>query len=96
MEVTTLKTLGEYQGKQTLYFQQTPQVLETLRRLHEFARHMTLSKNLILQLHAMLYRYHAGQGGIWKSADNQKDLFHLENNFLGFATSWGYYPKILR
>lgn len=120
-QLMMLKTLGEYQGKQALYFQQTPEVLETLRQvslvessessnriegvvaphhrieaivlkntkpinrseqeiagyrdvlslIHESAKNMPFSKNLILQLHSMLYRYHPGRGGMWKAADNQ-------------------------
>ncbi|MFQ5760675.1 MAG: Fic family protein [Acidiferrobacterales bacterium] len=32
-ELATLRRLGEYRGKQALYFQQSPEVLETLRRV---------------------------------------------------------------
>ena len=120
-QLSILKVLGEYQGKQALYFKQTPEILETLRQtsivesaessnriegitaphhriekivlkttkprnrseqeiagyrdalalIHESHEHMHLSTNLILQLHAMLYRYHAGTGGHWKLTDNK-------------------------
>ncbi len=32
-ELATLRRMGEYRGKQALYFQQSPEVLETLRRV---------------------------------------------------------------
>lgn len=120
-QLSTLKKIGEYRGKQELYIRQTPETLASLRQLsivessessnriegivaphhrveaivlkeatpknrseqeiagyrdalaliHESAKHMTLSTNLILQLHNMLYRYSSGKGGHWKITDNQ-------------------------
>ena len=32
---------------------------------------MAFSVNVMLQLHTMLYRYHAGQGGRWKATQNE-------------------------
>ena len=32
-DISTLKTIGEYKGKQELFFRQTPEVLETLRQV---------------------------------------------------------------
>ena len=32
-DVTILKKLGEYKGRQALYFQQTPEILKMLKRL---------------------------------------------------------------
>ncbi len=44
---------------------------DALNLIHESARGMAFSVNVILQLHTMLYRYHAGQGGRWKMAQNE-------------------------
>lgn len=44
---------------------------DALNLIHESARDMAFSVNVILQLHTMLYRYHAGQGGRWKMAQNE-------------------------
>ncbi len=44
---------------------------DALNLIHESAREMGLSTNVILQLHTMLYRYQAGQGGRWKAAQNE-------------------------
>jgi len=44
---------------------------DALNLIHESARDMALSVNVILQLHTMLYRYHAGRGGRWKMSQNQ-------------------------
>ena len=32
-QITTLKTIGEYKGKQALFFHQTPEVLNSLKRV---------------------------------------------------------------
>jgi Fic family protein len=42
-----------------------------LNLIHESASEMVFSVNVILQLHGMLYRYHAGAGGRWKMAPNE-------------------------
>jgi len=44
---------------------------DALNLIHESAREMACSVNVILQLHTMLYRYHAGAGGRWKMAQNE-------------------------
>lgn len=44
---------------------------DALQLLHESASEMPLSASVILQLHAMLYRYMAAEGGRWKSTDNE-------------------------
>ncbi len=44
---------------------------DALNLIHESSREMAISINVILQLHTMLYRYHPGQGGRWKAAQNQ-------------------------
>lgn len=44
---------------------------DALNLLHESARDMAFSVNVVLQLHAMLYRYHAGAGGRWKATQNE-------------------------
>lgn len=44
---------------------------DALNLIHESARDMAVSVNVILQLHTMLYRYHAGQGGRWKATQNE-------------------------
>jgi len=44
---------------------------DALNLIHESASEMDLSVNVILQLHTMLYRYHAGQGGRWKMTQNE-------------------------
>ena len=120
-DMTILKKLGEYKGRQALYFQQTPEILKTLKQLaiiessessnrlegitapyqrikalalkdtipanrseqeiagyrdvlnliHESGEHMKFSTNIILQCHAMLYRYMPDEGGRWKMVDNE-------------------------
>jgi Fic family protein len=120
-QVSNLRLLGEYRGKQQLYSRQRPQVLAALRTvaivessessnrlegitapaprlkelvlsgtkpvnrseqeiagyrdalnlLHESAREMPFTPNVILQLHALVYRYHPAAGGRWKMADNE-------------------------
>jgi len=116
----TLRAIGEYRGKQALFFRQAPEVLKKLRQvaivessessnrlegvtvpasrlkalvikhtmprdrseqevagyrdalglIHESARQMPFSPNVILQLHTTLCRYMPAPGGRWKSADN--------------------------
>ena len=44
---------------------------DALNLIHESAREMAFSVNVILQLHTMLYRYHGGPGGRWKMAQNE-------------------------
>ena len=44
---------------------------DALNLIHESARDMAFSVNVMLQLHTMLYRYHAGQGGRWKATQNE-------------------------
>ncbi|PCH52982.1 MAG: cell filamentation protein Fic [Flavobacteriaceae bacterium] len=129
--VTTLKALGEYRGRQTLFKNQIPEVLKRLKEnaviesaissnriegvevsprrakdllererpprdrpeqevagyrdalahIHSgsaqaqnlsqvFSEEMPFTPHVVLQLHEMLYRYQAGQGGSWKWEDN--------------------------
>lgn len=125
-QVSTLRSIGEYQGKQELYFKQSPEILKGLQQvsiiessessnrlegiiaphhriadlvlknttpidrseqeiagyrdalnlIHQSAKHMPFSINVILQLHAWLYRYQSIQGGQWKIADNQITEIH--------------------
>lgn len=44
---------------------------DALNLIHESARDMAFSVNVILQLHTILYRYHAGLGGRWKTTQNE-------------------------
>lgn len=44
---------------------------DALNLIHESAREMAFSVNVILQLHTILYRYHPGSGGRWKSTQNE-------------------------
>lgn len=46
---------------------------DALNLIHESARDMAFSVNVILQLHTMLYRYHTGLGlgGRWKMTQNE-------------------------
>jgi Fic family protein len=44
---------------------------DALNLIHESARDMAFSVNVMLQLHTMLYRYHAGPGGRWKATQNE-------------------------
>lgn len=43
---------------------------DVLNLIHESHPHMTFTVNVILQLHSMLYRYLAAEGGRFKPADN--------------------------
>ena len=120
-DASTLQKIGEYKGKQALFTQQTPEILESLRQvaivestessnrlegitaprerveaiilkasmpatrseqeiagyrdalalIHESARHMGFTVNVVLQLHSMIYRYLPAEGGRWKMADNE-------------------------
>jgi Fic family protein len=120
-QAATLRAVGEYRGKQALFYRQAPEVLKGLREvaviessessnrlegvvvapnrlkaliahntqprdrseqevagyrdalalIHEAAREMRLSPNLILQLHGTLYRFMPTPGGRWKAADNE-------------------------
>jgi Fic family protein len=44
---------------------------DALSLIHETAVDMPFSPNLLLQLHGMLYRHQAAEGGRWKMTDNQ-------------------------
>jgi len=119
--LATLRSLGQFRGRQDLFRRQAPEVLAALREaaviessessnrlegvtapreriealilrpstprdrseeeiagyrdvlnlIHERAPEMEFTSNVILQLHGMLYRYHAGLGGKWKVAPNE-------------------------
>ncbi len=116
----TLRAIGEYRGKQELFFRQAPEVLRGLRQIaiiessessnrlegvtvspgrlkalivkhtkpldrseqevagyrdalaliHESAREMRFTPNVVLQLHSTLYRFMPAPGGKWKQTDN--------------------------
>jgi Fic family protein len=124
--LSILRTLGEYRGKQALYFKQSPEILKGLQQvaiiessessnrlegitapheriadlvtkntdpkdrseqeiagyrdalqlIHQSAGHMPFSINVILQLHALIYRYHPHPGGEWKKSDNEITEVH--------------------
>jgi Fic family protein len=42
-----------------------------LRLIHESHAGMAFTANVLLQLHGLLFRYLPGEGGFWKSTDNQ-------------------------
>ena len=44
---------------------------DALNLIHESHAEMAFSVNVVLQLHSMLYRYHAAEGGRWKAAANE-------------------------
>jgi Fic family protein len=44
---------------------------DALELIHQTARNMPVSVNVILQLHTLLYRYHSGTSGRFKPTDNQ-------------------------
>jgi len=119
-QLATLRAIGEYRGKQALFYQQAPEALKRLRQvavvessessnrlegvtvaanrlkaivlkhtlpkdrseqevagyrdalalIHESARDMAFTPNVMLQLHAMMYRYMPNPGGRWKQTDN--------------------------
>lgn len=125
-QLSTLRTIGEYQGKQELYFNQSPEILKGLQQvaviesnessnrlegitaphariaeliiknkvpkdrseqeiagyrdalnlIHQSSEHMPFSLNVILQLHAWIYRYLPNPGGQWKTADNEITEVH--------------------
>lgn len=125
-QLTTLRTIGEYQGKQELYFKQSPEILKGLQQvaviessessnrlegitapheriaklvkedttpkdrseqeiagyrdalnlIHQSATHMPCSINVILQIHAWIYRYLPHSGGQWKTTDNEITEIH--------------------
>ena len=119
-DASTLRSLGEFRGRQELCERQRPEVLTSMRQvariesmessnrlegvlaarerveqlaleseapssrseqeiagyrdalglLHEAGRKAPFQVGVIRQLHSMLYKYEAGQGGDWKSVDN--------------------------
>lgn len=121
LQATALKKIGEFQGKQALFARQTPEILESMRRvariestessnriegvtaprarveaivqdetrpqdrseqeiagyrdslemIHESAQYMAMSVPTVRQLHSMMYRYMAEDGGDWKRVDNK-------------------------
>lgn len=129
-QLTILRTLGEYQGKQELYFKQSPEILKGLQQvaiiessessnrlegitaphhriaelithnttpkdrseqeiagyrdalnlIHQSAKHMSFSLNVILQLHSWLYRYLPTTGGQWKTTDNEIIEIHPDGS----------------
>jgi Fic family protein len=44
---------------------------DALALIHESAQHMSFTVNVVLQLHALIYRYAPGQGGRFKMTDNE-------------------------
>jgi Fic family protein len=44
---------------------------DAMRLIHQDSEHITVSVNMILQLHNWLYRHMGEQGGHWKSIDNE-------------------------
>lgn len=44
---------------------------DALGMIHDSAPHMPLSPRLVLQIHQTIHRYLPGEGGQWKSADNE-------------------------
>lgn len=117
----TVRLIGEYKGKQELFKEQSPQVLETLRQaaiiqstessnriegitaplerikelvaekttprdrseqeiagyrdvlttIHTSYAHIPFTPGVVLQLHRDLYQFTVGEGGRWKSVDNE-------------------------
>lgn len=120
-DLATLRAIGEYRGKQTLYFNQSPEILKGLQQvaviessessnrlegitaphkriaelitqnneprdrseqeiagyrdalnlIHQSAKFMPISNNVVLQLHSWLYKYLPHSGGSWKTVDNE-------------------------
>jgi Fic family protein len=120
-DLSTLKRLGEFRGRQELFRQRSPEALELLKRvaviesaessnriegvtaphdriealvmrptapanrseqeiagyrdalnlIHETAREMAFSVNVVLQVHTVLYRFLSGGGGRWKMTSNE-------------------------
>ncbi len=127
-QLTVLRAIGEYQGKQELYFKQSPEILKGLQQvaiiessessnrlegitaphhriadlithdtmpkdrseqeiagyrdalnlIHQSAKHMSLSINVVLQLHSWIYRYLPNYGGQWKTTDNEITEIHTD------------------
>ncbi|WP_293081280.1 Fic family protein [Moorena sp. SIO4A1] len=117
----TIRLIGEYKGKQELFKEQSPQVLQTLLQaaiiqstessnriegitvplerikelvaekttprdrseqeiagyrdvlstIHSSYAHIPFTPGVVLQLHRDLYQFSVGEGGRWKSVDNQ-------------------------
>ena len=44
---------------------------DALALIHESAKHMRFTNDVILQIHSLIYRYMANPGGKWKSVDNE-------------------------
>lgn len=44
---------------------------DALQLIHESHAHMAFTTNVVLQLHAMLFRYLPSEGGVWKATDNE-------------------------
>jgi Fic family protein len=44
---------------------------DALELVHQAWKEMPFATNTVLQLHGMLYRYHAADGGRWKPTDNE-------------------------
>ncbi|MGI2909484.1 Fic family protein [Tolypothrix sp. VBCCA 56010] len=122
----TIRLIGEYKGKQELFKEQAPQVLETLRQaaiiqstessnriegitaplerikelvaekttprdrseqeiagyrdvlttIHTSYAHIPFTPGVVLQLHRDLYQFTVGEGGRWKSVDNEISETH--------------------
>src|SRR3990167_10717704 len=120
-QISTLRSLGEYRGKQALFFKQSTEALKSLQLvakiessessnrlegielphkkieelvlhdnapknrseqeiagyrdvlnlIHESAKDIPFSVNVILQLHGTMYRYMANPGGRFKATDNE-------------------------
>jgi Fic family protein len=120
-QAATLRSLGECRGRQALFYQQAPEILQQLKEgaviesvessnriegitvkpgrleplmdrstdpgnrseqelagyrdalalIHENARAMPVSANIVLQLHKTLFRYLPNPGGQWKAANNE-------------------------
>ena len=119
-EMKNLRLLGEYRGKQALFFRQSPEVLnsllllakiessessnrlegievphkkieelvlhdnapknrseqevagyrDVLNLIHESAKEIPFTTNIVLQLHSTMYRYMVNPGGRFKATDN--------------------------
>ena len=120
-QAATIRTIGEYRGKQELFFKQSPEALKNLKQvaiiessessnrlegiivphkriealvlknptpknrserevagyrdalglIHGSWKDMDFTTNVILQLHAMMFRYMPSPGGSWKPVDNE-------------------------
>jgi len=44
---------------------------DALSMIHDSAEYMAFSENIILQIHTIIYRYHASDGGKWKATSNE-------------------------